>query len=1148
MKRFFFLFFFLHACTLFSQDISIEPAVSIPRTYAVVIGISQYENNGIGSLEYAHRDAEIFASFLQSKAGGSVPEENIRVLLNEKATFAAMYTAIEWLLETVGKDDIVFFYFSGHGDKESVTIRNLGYLLSYNTPRTNYINNALRIEDLNDYANVLSVKNNAKVILITDACHSGKLVGNENRGTFLVGEQLRKVLSNEIRITSSGPDQLSNEDQGWGGGRGVFSYYLINGLEGQAEKNNDGIITVSELKSYLETSLAADPLLAQKENKQDPVVNGADAFKLAVVDKTIMGSGLAPGPVVAIGDAGNEEFLPPIPKPPVAYFFEAFEKINPEELVDYKKLNEFAAEEIPFALMDAIKANKNVNLDVDKFEALKSSLSRNDYTLKRFISKLVVLLVDRSQSVINLYLEGDEAELERRRYYNSKSNGYDVYPEMLSLALKITSPDDKLYKKIQIKYHYFSGIVARLKMPLVADYEPLLATALEEQNKAYALEENAAYINNELGILSRYKNESAKAEQYYKRATQIAPQWVVPQANLIGLYAAMNRIDEGFDQLAKAKELNPAYQGIFLNAGVLFEKQNNLLFGEEMYRRSIEMNSSHYLPFDRLANIFLKTTNYALADSFFYEADQRKKGFHFILTDSDGDGVTDQFDVEQNTMMSPPCKLEFKKLQKSDVASYFVLGIQSYFNQEFSLAKQYFKTVVEFDRSNPLVYHYLGKMAYQQELWLEGDVYFNLAINNFLEKDEFDKYCDSLEKHFSSSDRDCIMKNFKKQYYKSIEDYFFLSSIYEKLNYYTEAAQTYRKIIAINPGYIGGYYKLWNLFENIYRFEDAASVIQTFKKYDREQADNEMLEFYKRMIQRNPNNAEWNYKAGDFLYQLVVASPDKYYNELSSDKMDFLDSPIDMLDSDYKLLPGTGESINAAAEISNPRSGAIIYFLKADSLFMSSAIEKADINYKIGDLYMMLRKPLEAAKFYKISVDILPINSSARIKMIDIYDKHYYYQAGMEQLDSLNNKNELNFPNLVLLAKYDMHAGAFNKSDVLLQRADSVYPYKITAIDDLRGRLNLLAANPKKALPFYQNFLSANPGDYSTMYTIAKLYALSDNQQSAWKWLEKAVDSGFRYSWVLEFDPSWEKYRSQSKWKTIKSRYPMKTYSSQENR
>ena len=436
MKRFFFLLFFLDACTLFSQDISIESVGSIHRTYAVVIGISQYENNGIGALEYADRDAEIFAGFLQSKAGGSVPEENIRVLLNEKATFAAMYTAIEWLLETVGKDDIVFFYFSGHGDKESVTIRNLGYLLSYNTPRTNYINNALRIEDLNDYANVLSVKNNAKVILITDACHSGKLVGNENRGTFLVGEQLRKVLSNEIRITSSGPDQLSNEDEGWGGGRGVFSYYLINGLEGQAEKNNDGIITVSELKSYLETSLAADPLLAQKENKQDPVVNGADAFKLAVVDKTIMGSGLAPGPVVTIGGAGNEEFLPPIPKPPVAYFFEAFEKMNPEELVDYKKLNEFTAAEIPFAFMDAIKANKNVGVDVDKFEELKNSLSRNDYTLKRFISKLVVLLVDRSQSVINLYLEGDEAELERRRYYNSKSNGYDVLSGNACIGIK----------------------------------------------------------------------------------------------------------------------------------------------------------------------------------------------------------------------------------------------------------------------------------------------------------------------------------------------------------------------------------------------------------------------------------------------------------------------------------------------------------------------------------------------------------------------------------------------------------------------------------------------------------------------------------------------------------------------------------------
>ncbi|HYM92683.1 MAG TPA: caspase family protein, partial [Chitinophagaceae bacterium] len=171
------------ATAVFNQQLS--PSA---HTYAVIVGISKYETTGITQLEYADKDARVFASYLESKAGGSVPADNIRLLLNENATFAAIYDAMNWLMETCQKDDVVYFYFSGHGDMENNTIYKLGFLLSYNTPRTNYINNAVRLEDLNNMANTLSVARKAKVVLITDACHSGNLAGNDFRGNFLVGD------------------------------------------------------------------------------------------------------------------------------------------------------------------------------------------------------------------------------------------------------------------------------------------------------------------------------------------------------------------------------------------------------------------------------------------------------------------------------------------------------------------------------------------------------------------------------------------------------------------------------------------------------------------------------------------------------------------------------------------------------------------------------------------------------------------------------------------------------------------------------------------------------------------------------------------------------------------------------------------------
>src|SRR5688572_29173035 len=207
------------------------------KTYALVVGIANYENRNIPNLNYSNRDAQLFAEYLKSPSGGSVPPENIRLFIDTTATTAAVYNSLAWLKnkcledqeESPGIVNTVYFYFAGHGDLESETVKQLGFLLTYNTPANNYLNNALRIEDLNYYASTLSVQLKAKVILITDACHSGKLAGSDNRGSFLVGKELNTARAKEIRIASCAPHELSNEDAAWGGGRGVFSYYLLNG-------------------------------------------------------------------------------------------------------------------------------------------------------------------------------------------------------------------------------------------------------------------------------------------------------------------------------------------------------------------------------------------------------------------------------------------------------------------------------------------------------------------------------------------------------------------------------------------------------------------------------------------------------------------------------------------------------------------------------------------------------------------------------------------------------------------------------------------------------------------------------------------------------------------------------------------------------
>jgi Tfp pilus assembly protein PilF len=1141
-----------------NQHTTANNSVHPGSTYAVIVGISKYENAGITQLDYAHKDAQVFADYLKSKAGGSVPEDNIRLLLNENATYGAIYDALNWLLETTHKDDLVYFYFSGHGDMENNTIYKLGFLLSYNTPRINYINNAVRIEDLNNIANTLSVNNKAKVVLITDACHSGKLAGSDFRGTFLVGEQLRAVQKSEIRITSCAPDQLSMEDQGWGGGRGVFSYYLINGLEGLADYGHDGVVTVNEIKNYLDTSLSSDALLNERAHKQNAVITGVDNLRLASVDNATLASLKKGTSSVIVGQSAGT-FFKPLPVQPQTYLFNLIGKDNLEELIDFNKLAALSKEEIPFSfiqmLVDTLQKKSNGhsddtlkdNIDYEKIALLEKTVHNNKDALKRFNDKLVVLLSDRGQEVINLYLNGDEAELERRRYYNSNSNGYDIYPKMFSVALKLTTPENYLYRILQVKLHYFAGVAARLKIPLVENPKSLLDTAMMEQKKALQLEENAAYIQNELGILYNYRKEYSIAEQYYLRATQIAPAWAIPWSNLIGLYGNMKNYKKAIEASQKAKELQADFQGIYMSSGVVYERTGNLLLAEELFRKSIKMNSRHYFPFERLGYVYTNTTQYALADSFFYEAEKRKKGYHFLKPD---DNIW--IPPLDNLIMAPSiCLFDKNDVNKDDVMGNFVWGLLSDEAGDTDLAEKKFKQVIALDKTNPLAFHYLGRLLYRQKRWQEADIIFNYALNYHLERDAFQHYYDSLAKHLpSTKSKECILWKFNTSYYDKINDHYFLGTLYEFWSHFAEAEGHYRDIINIDPVFIGGYYKLWQMLERIGRYKEAENVLRSYAFTNKESGSPELNSFYKRMMDRFPTDAEWYYKAGLLLYQLAADNPDSY----SIDKKkidpdtdiekyligikDFTKPEIVQQSHERVFLPGIIEQVFFSDLITYPRTEGIAYLKKADSLLQDDTI-KADINYKIGDLYAWQGIIERSLPYYKKSVDYVPGNANARLRLIDACSLTYHFSDALEQLDSLYQRHEINFPKQVLMAKYCIHAGRFSDALKLLKDAKQIHPYKILEIIDLNGRLQLLSNHPKEALPFYKDYLTNDSTNYLTRYTIARLYAQMKNINEAWKWLKSSIDKGFNYYWVLKYDSAWNDYRNLQQWKDITAKIPV---------
>jgi len=90
-------------------------------------------------------------------------------------------------------------------------------------------------------------------VLLTDACHSGAITPETDP------QQLNQLLldmhQSIFSLTASRDREQSFESADWGGGHGIFTYYVVQGLQGAADANGDGVVTADELAEYVHTNV-----------------------------------------------------------------------------------------------------------------------------------------------------------------------------------------------------------------------------------------------------------------------------------------------------------------------------------------------------------------------------------------------------------------------------------------------------------------------------------------------------------------------------------------------------------------------------------------------------------------------------------------------------------------------------------------------------------------------------------------------------------------------------------------------------------------------------------------------------------------------------------------------------------------------------
>lgn len=604
------------------------------KQWAVIIGVSSYLNlQPSDQLKFAHRDAEDLAAFLRSPNGGGFPSTQIKLLLNEAATLANIRTALgTWLPRSCEPDDVVYLFFAGHGVVEG---ERDGYLLAYDSDPQNLYATALPVAEMD---RVLTERLRARVVvMMVDACHSGQ-IGWASRGVeehVLINrylDEIGKSAKGIFRLLASRADERSYEDRKWGGGHGAFTYYVLEGLKGKADRDGDGVVRATELLDYVtgvvpvETQALQHPRATGSMDSQLPlaIVSGGHA---SVETNVAIQPGSAslelrgtPGSEVYLNNSYRGKIRPSgvlviegldrgrhdlsVDPPAAEPFTQIVSLAAAKTILDLKPMQPERAATRSTPLVGQIRQaiSRGAVLEDGGAWSIFQRLTREAPDEPQRMAVEVALsnaLEEIGQRAINDYVHAPVFQLKRDLFRRAA--------EALAYLRSLRAGDTQLEAKLL----FCQG------RTLIDDGKHKDAVALLK--KSTSIDPRAGHTYNALGSAYQAIGENEKAADAFERAAGLAPQWALPRIHLaVHYYMVRGEKDKGEREFSKAEQLDPRYRyqrwlilaRLYLQNGRYGEAEKEAV---ELTRRAPD-----YAPgFEALGLIYEATRQYAkAADAF----------------------------------------------------------------------------------------------------------------------------------------------------------------------------------------------------------------------------------------------------------------------------------------------------------------------------------------------------------------------------------------------------------------------------------------------------------------------------------------------------------------------------------------------------
>jgi uncharacterized caspase-like protein len=259
---------------------------NIPKLWLLLVGVNQYRDEQIPSLSYSAVDCQGLAEALIDASVGQFSQKEVKIYHDfapQLPLLESVSASLREITAAAKQNDTILFYFSGHGILQPNTQQ--AFLCLADTQKSNLENTGLALQDLLQSLSHCPAQNQ---LVWLDACHSG---GMTLRGTtaepFLSPTpQLVQVLQQRAAISKGFYALLScdTNQQSWEFpelGHGVFTYYLMRGLRGDAIDTNS-VISADSLYRYVyhqtlqyidKTNQQLRLINQQKQNKGETELN-----------------------------------------------------------------------------------------------------------------------------------------------------------------------------------------------------------------------------------------------------------------------------------------------------------------------------------------------------------------------------------------------------------------------------------------------------------------------------------------------------------------------------------------------------------------------------------------------------------------------------------------------------------------------------------------------------------------------------------------------------------------------------------------------------------------------------------------------------------------------------------------------------------